>query len=56
MNWPVIIIFGIAALALIIFLIIRNQKDETDFEKQLNQNYRRPRNEEGDAESEEPTH
>lgn len=56
MNWPIIIIFSVAALALIIFLIVRNQKDETDFEKQLNRNYRRPRDEEGDIDIEEKVH
>ncbi len=28
MNWPLLILFGIAALALIIFLVMKNQKDE----------------------------
>ena len=35
MNWTVLIIFGIAALALIIFLVVRNQKDEKNFEEDL---------------------
>jgi hypothetical protein len=28
MNWTVFIFFGIGAVALIIFLVVRNQKDE----------------------------
>lgn len=36
MNWAVIILVGIAVIILIVFLVIRNQKDEKRFEKQLN--------------------
>lgn len=39
MNWPVLILVGIAAIALIIFLVVRNQKDETVLEDQLNEDY-----------------
>ena len=35
MNWAVIILVGIAVIVLIVFLVIRNQKDEKRFEKQL---------------------
>lgn len=35
MNWAVIILVGIAVIILVAFLIIRNQKDEKRFEKQL---------------------
>ena len=35
MNWTVIILIGIAVIVLIVFLVIRNQKDEKRFEKQL---------------------
>jgi hypothetical protein len=31
MNWAIILPFGILVIALIIFLIKRNQKDEKDF-------------------------
>ena len=31
MNWAIMLPFGILAIALIIFLIKRNQKDEKDF-------------------------
>ena len=33
MNWAIILPFGILVIALIIFLIKRNQKDEKDFEE-----------------------
>ncbi|MEP7109049.1 MAG: hypothetical protein ABI760_13735 [Ferruginibacter sp.] len=53
MNWPVLILFGIAAVALIAFLVWRNQKDEKGFENQLKNDYPKPKNEEGDIEIEE---
>ncbi|MFP5042797.1 hypothetical protein [Parasediminibacterium sp. JCM 36343] len=39
LNWVLLIIFGVAAIALIVFLIKRNIKDEKKFEKQANNNY-----------------
>jgi hypothetical protein len=53
MNWPVLIIVGIAALALIIYLIVRNQKDEKSFEEKLKQDYHKSKDEEGDVEIDE---
>ncbi len=53
MNWPVLILFGIAALALIVFLVIRNQKDEKKVEDELNNDYHKTKDEEGDAEIDE---
>ena len=50
MNWPVLIPLGIAALVLIVFLVWRNLKDEKQFEDQLNQNYPKSKDEEGDVE------
>lgn len=35
MNWPVIIIVGLLALALLAFVIMRNQKDEKKFEEDV---------------------
>jgi len=55
MNWTVLIIFGIAALALIIFLVVRNQKDEKEFEEQVNNDYPKAKDEEGDTEIDEVT-
>jgi len=50
MNWPVMTIFGIAAIALMVFLVIRNQKDQSKFENQLKDDYHKTKNEEGDVE------
>jgi preprotein translocase subunit YajC len=50
MNWPVMIFFGIAAIALIVFLVIRNQKDEKEFEQQLNNDYHKTKDVEKDIE------
>lgn len=50
MNWPVLILFGIAAIALIVFLVVRNQKDEKVFEDQVNNDYHKTKDEEDDAE------
>ena len=55
MNWLVLILFGIAALALITFLIVRNQKDEKIFEDQINNDYHKTKDEEGDVEIDEVT-
>ncbi|TWI81319.1 LPXTG-motif cell wall-anchored protein [Lacibacter cauensis] len=51
MNWPVLIIVGIALLLLIVFLVRRNQKDEQEFEQQLNNDYHKTKDEEGDVET-----
>jgi len=53
MNWAVLIIFGIVAVALIVFLIVRNQKDEKKFEEQINNDYHKTKDEEGDVEIDE---
>ena len=53
MNWYILIPFGIAAIALIIFLIVRNRKDEKKFEQHLNDDYRKTKDEEDDAPTEE---
>jgi flagellar biosynthesis/type III secretory pathway M-ring protein FliF/YscJ len=52
MNWVLIIFFGIAVVALIIFLVVRNVKDEKQFEDQLNNDYHKPKDEEGDTDTE----
>ena len=50
MNWTVLILFGIAAVVLIVFLVVRNQKDEKVFEEQIKNDYHKTKDEEGDAE------
>lgn len=52
MNWLVLIPVGIGAVALIVFLVMRNIKDEKKFENQLKNDYRKPRDDEGDTEIE----
>ncbi len=44
---------SIALIALIIFLVRRNAKDEKEFEKQQNNDYHKTKDEEGDIEIEE---
>jgi FtsZ-interacting cell division protein ZipA len=53
MNWTVIIIVGIALVGLIVFLVRRNVKDEKEFEKQQNNDYRKTKDEEGDIDADE---
>ncbi|HEY9361702.1 MAG TPA: hypothetical protein VIQ00_00470 [Chitinophagaceae bacterium] len=53
MNWLILIPFGIAAIALIIFLVRRNIKDEKEFEEQIKHDYPKPKDEEGDIEIDE---
>jgi phosphate/sulfate permease len=50
MNWLVLIPVGTGAVALIVFLVIRNIKDERKFEDQLKNDYRKPKNDKGDVE------
>ena len=49
MNWSIIIIVAVVALALVTFLIIRNQKDEKKFEQTIMNDYPHPRDEENDT-------
>jgi len=53
MNWPVIIIVGLFLILLLVFLIRRNQKDEQEFEQQLNNDFHKIKDAEGDVDSEE---
>lgn len=39
MNWTAIIIVGILAICIVIFTIIRNNKDKKDLEQKLNNDY-----------------
>lgn len=43
MNWTIIILVGIGALALVIFLVRRNMKDENELEEQLKNDYPKPK-------------
>ncbi|HZF65659.1 MAG TPA: hypothetical protein VEZ55_14290 [Chitinophagaceae bacterium] len=42
LNWSILVIVGVLLLALVIFTIVRNQKDEKDLENKLNNDYRKP--------------
>lgn len=55
MNWLILIPVGVALVALVVFLIKRNQKDKAVFEKQLNNDYTKPKEEEKDTDAEETT-
>lgn len=54
MNWLIIIIIGVLVVALLVFLIIRNQKDEKEFEKKLNKDYPKYKDELSDTITGEP--
>jgi large-conductance mechanosensitive channel len=56
MNWNILIPVGVVLVALIVFMVLRNIKDEKKFEKQLNEDYHKSKDEEGDAEIDEVTH
>lgn len=53
MNWPFIIFFSVVILALVIFLVMRKQKDEGKLDEDLKMDYRKPFSEEKDIENEE---
>lgn len=50
MNWYVIIIVGIVLVGLVIFTIIRNQKDKTELEQKMNSGFPAKKQGEGDVE------
>jgi hypothetical protein len=50
MNWPILVVFGIAAIALMVFLVRRNIKDEKELEEKIKQDYHKSKDEEGDVE------
>ena len=51
MNLTLIIFVGIALIALIVFLIMRNQKDRKQLEHDLNNDYPKTKDKEGDIET-----
>ena len=53
MNWTVIILVSLGAIALVIFLVRRKMKDETAFEDQLKNDYPKPSNDKGNTPVEE---
>ena len=53
MTWSGVTLIAVIVTALIIFTIIRNKKDRKEFTKQLNSDYPKSKDEEGDAPTEE---
>ena len=53
MNWFILIPVGIVLIALVTFLVMRNQKDEKKFEEEMNNDYHKSKDEEGDVDAEE---
>ena len=52
MNWLILIPVGLSFLFLCIFLVKRNITDKKELESKLNNDYRKPGNDEGDIEVE----
>ena len=55
MDWLILLVVGILAIVLIVFLVIRNQKDKKKFIRQLNNDYPKHMDNEGDIEIDEST-
>lgn len=53
MNWPGLILVGLGAIALIVFLVILNIRDAKKFGKNVIHDYRKPKKEKRDADSNE---
>ncbi len=49
MNLPLIFTVILLALALVLFIIMRNRKDAIGVEETIKNDYKHPRNEEGDT-------
>jgi hypothetical protein len=50
MDHPILIaVIALILLGLIIFINIKNKKDRKDLENKLNNDYKKPRDEEGEA-------
>ena len=52
MNWFILIPVGTALLVLVVFLVMRNQKDEKEFEKQMNNDFHKSKGEGSDIDLE----
>lgn len=49
MNWPLLTIIGILLIALIVFLVRRNMKDEKSLERQLKNDYHKRKSDDEDV-------
>lgn len=56
MNWIIIVVFGIAIILLLYFLIKTNQKDEKKYEEDMNENYPKPKERIKDIDIDETMH
>ena len=56
MNTWILVPVGILALALIIFLVWKNRRDEKKIVQQMEHDYRHPKDDEQDADPEENLH
>jgi protein-S-isoprenylcysteine O-methyltransferase Ste14 len=54
MKWIIIIIVSALAIALLVFLVIRNQKDEKELEEKLNKDYPKYKEKESSVKGDEP--
>jgi low affinity Fe/Cu permease len=45
---PVILVFGVAIIVLIVFFLVENLKDKKNFENKINNDYKKPKDEEND--------
>ena len=52
MNILLLIFFGIAAVGLVVFLVRLNNKDEKVFEEEMNKDFPKSKEEEGDGDIE----
>jgi len=55
MNWALIVIVGVIALALLVFINVRNKKDKKELTDKLNNDYRKSKDDEGDTPTENTT-
>ncbi len=56
MNWPAIIVVALLLIALVLFLIMKNIRDEKKFEQQINQDYHKTKDAEREADGDAITH
>lgn len=52
MNWFILIPVGIALITLVIFMITHNLKDEKKIERQINNDYSKPKEDKSDVDTE----
>lgn len=50
-NMFLLVTVFLALFALVVFLIFKNKKDRRELEEKLNTDYKKPRDEEGDVET-----